>query len=63
MCLCLMRRLQKLLKQERFLNIVSSNLNVAIGQALQEITIHHLKEFCVATDTTCTKLNKQNDRY
>ena len=39
----------KLLKQERFLNIVSSNLNVAIGQALQEITIHDLKELCVAT--------------
>jgi hypothetical protein len=37
------------LKQERFLNIVSANLKVAIGQALQEITIHDLKELCVAT--------------
>jgi hypothetical protein len=38
------------LKQERFLNIVSSNMNLAIGQALQEITINDLKEFCVATE-------------
>jgi hypothetical protein len=36
------------LKQEPFLNIVRSNLKAAIGQALQEITIHDLKEFCVA---------------
>jgi hypothetical protein len=34
------------LKQERFLNIVRTNLKVAIGHALQEITIHDLKEFC-----------------
>ena len=42
-------KVKTVLKQERFLNIVSANLKVAIGQALQEITIHDLKEFCVAT--------------
>jgi transposase len=42
-------KVKTVLKQEQFLNIVRSNLNVAIGQALQEITINDLKEFCVAT--------------
>jgi hypothetical protein len=42
-------KVKTVLKQERFLNIVRSNLKVAIGQTLQEITIHDLKEFCVAT--------------
>ena len=42
-------KVKTVLKQERFLNIVRANLKVAIGQALQEITIHDLKEFCVAT--------------
>ena len=41
-------KVKTVLKQERFLNIVRINLKVAIGQALQEITIHDLKEFCVA---------------
>ena len=42
-------KVKTVLKQERFLNIVRANLKVAIGQALQEITIHDLKEFCVAS--------------
>ena len=42
-------KVKTVLKQERFLNIVRANLKVAIGQALQEITIHDLKEFCFAT--------------
>ena len=42
-------KVKTVLKQERYSNIVRSNLNVAIGQALQEITINDLKEFCVAT--------------
>ena len=42
-------KVKTVLKQERFLNIVRSNLKVAIGQNLQEITMHDLKEFCVAT--------------
>jgi transposase len=42
-------KVKTVFKQERFSNIVRSNLNVAIGQALQEIIINDVKEFCVAT--------------
>jgi uncharacterized sporulation protein YeaH/YhbH (DUF444 family) len=42
-------KVKTVLKQQRFLNIVRANLKVAIRQTLQEITIHDLKEFCVAT--------------
>jgi uncharacterized sporulation protein YeaH/YhbH (DUF444 family) len=42
-------KVKTVLKQQRFLNSVRANLKVAIRQTLQEITIHDLNEFCVAT--------------